>query len=43
MPWEDTPAMNERGRFIEAKVRAEYESMAELCRAFGLSQQTGEK
>jgi hypothetical protein len=29
MPWEVTSAMNERSRFIEAKLRGEYESMTE--------------
>lgn len=43
MPWEVTSAMNERSRFIEAKLRGEHESMAELCRAFGVSRKTGYK
>jgi len=35
--------MRERHRFVEARLAGEYESFAELCRAFGISRKTGYK
>jgi len=43
MPWKVTSAMEERRRFAAAKIAGEYESFAELCRAFGISRKTGYK
>ncbi len=43
MPWKVTSAMEERRRFIEAKLAKEYENFAALCRAFGNSRKTGYK
>ena len=36
MPWEETCVMDERLRFVAA-VQEKKESMAELCRRFGIS------
>ncbi|MBW2588617.1 MAG: helix-turn-helix domain-containing protein [Deltaproteobacteria bacterium] len=35
--------MEERRRFAAAKIAGEYDSFAELCRAFGISRKTGYK
>lgn len=42
MPWKETCVMDERLRFVAA-VREKKESMAELCRGFGISRKTGYK
>jgi putative transposase len=42
MPWEETCAMTERLRFV-ALVEEGEETMAELCRRFGISRKTGYK
>jgi putative transposase len=40
MPWKETNAMDERKRFVEEWSRGE-EGVAELCRRYGISRQTG--
>jgi len=42
MPWKETCAMRERMKFV-ALVEAGEETMAELCRRFGISRKTGYK
>jgi transposase InsO family protein len=42
MPWKETCVMDERLRFVAA-AREKKESMAELCRRFGISRKTGYK
>jgi transposase InsO family protein len=42
MPWKATRVMDERLRFVAA-VREQKETMAELCRRFGISRKTGYK
>jgi putative transposase len=42
MPWQETCAMAERMRFVDA-VQSETESFAEWCRRFGISRNTGYK
>jgi putative transposase len=42
MPWEETCAMTERVKFV-GLVEAGEETMAELCRRFGVSRKTGYK
>src|SRR5512141_1720010 len=42
MPWKETCVMDERLRFVAA-VQEKKESMAELCRRFGISRKTGYK
>jgi len=42
MPWKETCVMDERLRFVAA-VREKKESIAELCRRFGISRKTGYK
>ena len=42
MPWRETCAMRERLKFV-ALVEAGEETMAELCRRFGISRKTGYK
>src|SRR6266851_9171066 len=42
MPWLETCPMDERMRFVVA-VQARTETMAELCRRFGISRKTGYK
>ena len=42
MPWKDTCALNERMRFVMEYDLGE-ESMAALCRAYGVSRKTGYK
>jgi len=42
MPWKETCAMRERLKFV-ALVEAGEETMAELCRRFGISRKTGYK
>jgi len=42
MPWEETCVMDERLRFVAA-AQEKKESMAELCRRFGISRKTGYK
>lgn len=42
MPWKETCAMRERLKFV-ALVQAGEETMAELCRRFGISRKTGYK
>ncbi|HEX5957413.1 MAG TPA: helix-turn-helix domain-containing protein, partial [Hyphomicrobiaceae bacterium] len=41
MPWKECSAVEERLRFIAR--RLEGESMADLCREFGISRKTGYK
>lgn len=43
MPWKETCVTDERLRFVAAWKAQEYGSMAELCRAFGVSRKTGYK
>ena len=42
MPWKETCVMDERLRFVAA-FHEKTESMAELCRRFGISRKTGYK
>src|SRR5262245_57103355 len=42
MPWRTTCPMDERTRFIAARLAGE-DSMSELCRRFGISRKTGYK
>jgi len=42
MPWKETRAVEERRRFMEEWMEGSY-SMAELCRAYGISRPTGYK
>jgi transposase InsO family protein len=42
MPWKETCPMDERVRFMAEYLRLE-QSMAELCRAYGISRKTGYK
>ena len=42
MPWKETHPVEERIRFIEARLSGE-RTMAELCREFGISRKTGFK
>jgi putative transposase len=42
MPWKESTAVEERKQFIEAWQKQE-DSLAELCRKFGISRQTGYK
>jgi len=42
MAWKETTPLNERMRFIE-DLQRELESMAELCRRYGISRKTGYK
>lgn len=42
MPWLETGVMNERARFV-LELEEEQDSMAELCRQYGISRQTGYK
>src|SRR5580658_7706422 len=42
MPWEKRTAMDQRKEFIE-EYQLEQEALAELCRKYGVSRQTGYK
>lgn len=42
VPWKGTCHMDEKRRFIEARLEGKY-SMTELCSAFGISRKTGYK
>jgi len=42
MPWKDTRPVDQRLKFIEARLSGEY-SMVTLCRMFGISTKTGYK
>jgi len=42
MPWQEVCPMDEKVRFIGA-LRAQEESMTELCERFGISRKTGYK
>ncbi len=42
MPWKETSVESERMRFIECHAAGE-ETIAELCRRFGISRKTGYK
>ena len=42
MPWREVCSMDEKLRFIGARL-AEEESMTELCERFGISRKTGYK
>lgn len=43
MPWKETSPVEERLRLVEAWLDDEYDNMAQLCRAFGISRKTGYK
>lgn len=42
MPWKETCPMKERSRFVVEQESGRY-AMAELCRIFGISRETGYK
>ena len=42
MPWKETCPMKERSRFVVEQESGRY-AMAELCRIFGMSRETGYK
>jgi putative transposase len=42
MPWKDTRPVDQRLKFIEARLSGEH-SMVTLCRMFGISTKTGYK
>ena len=42
MPWKETRVQEERLKFVAAYLDGEW-SMAEVCRAFGISRKTGYK